>query len=101
MTPIAVVGCVGMLVVFVLLKGRSTKILSDLRLQYSSLVSEERRLRHEREQAAIMEESAEAMQNQAEADVEKFGAELKQLTGQVEEIEAVLPKPRAEDEDQA
>ena len=97
MTGVAVAAAVAMLVLFVLVRGRSLKIIGDLRREYSGLVSEEKRLRGECEQASILEESADAMHNQAEADVAKYQIELRDLTEQTEELEAALNKNRADE----
>ena len=99
MLMVAIIAAVAMLVAFVLVKGRAASLFIELRRQYTGLVTEERRLRAEVEQASILEESAEAMHNQAEADVEKFGEELADLQKQMQTIDAELSKSRADGDD--
>ena len=101
MTEISIFALVGMMVVFVLVRGYTTKTLGQLGHECSSLTTEERRLRGERDQEEIILESAEAKQRQAAWEVQKFNTELEDLAKQQKEIQAALGRPQpGEDEEE-
>lgn len=97
MTESAVVIAVGLMVLFVATRGYAARGLSQLRTEYQRLVADERRLRQERQQTEILLESAVARRDQSRSDGQKFALELRDLTAQIEEIDAQLHKARPED----
>ena len=82
---------VGALVLFALIRGYTTKALSQMRMECSSLIVDERRLRQERAQEDILVESAAARRNQTQYEVQKFTEELEGLAAEVKQIEEQLP----------
>ena len=97
MTESAAVIAVGLMVLYVAIRGYTVRALTQLRTEYQRLVSEERRLRQERQQTEILLESAVARRDQARSDGEKFALELRDLEAQIEETEEQLFRARPED----
>lgn len=100
MAESAVVLAVGLMILYVAIRGYTVRGLSQLRTEYQRLVAEERRLRQERQQTEILLESAVARRDQARSDGEKYALELRDLTAQIEETEAQLHKTHPDDEDE-
>jgi len=98
MTGLVAVLAVGALVAFVLARGHATRILYELRLDYSNLVAEERHLRVELEQAVVLQASAERRHDQAKSDRQKLTVELEEMAEDMAEIEDQLKKPGARGE---
>ena len=101
MTSFSILLAVGMLVVFVVLKGYTTRGMDLLRHECARLIAEEKRLRHERAQEQILVESFEAKRSQAQFKVRKFAEELGELNGQVKKIENELGVVSLDDEEVA
>ena len=99
MTEGAVVIAVGLMILYVAIRGYTVRGLSLLRTEYQRLVAEERRLRQERQQTEILLESAVARRDQSRSDGEKFALELRDLTAQIEETEALLHRARPDEDD--
>ncbi len=98
MVEISISAAVGTLVAFVFLKGYINKTLGQLRHECSSLMTEERELKREREQEEILVESAEARRYQTQYEVEKHTAELEDLADQAKKFEQELGRGHAEGE---
>ena len=99
MTEIGIFSAVVMLVASALLKGYTTKAVSQLRHECGSLMSEARRLRGELEQEEILMESADARRNQAQYLIENYTKELEDLASQAKKLEGELSRSRPEGEE--
>lgn len=96
LTLFAAVGC---MVVCALTKGYTTKALVQLRQDVGRLIGEETRSRQDLDQAEILRESAEALNNQAEYEVGKFDEEISDLLKQLESVQADLGRSEKEAEE--
>ena len=90
MMELSVAVAAGMMVAAVLAKGYTAKQLTQLRQEAGHLVHEESRTRKDLEQAQVLEESAEALHNQASYDCEKFEKELSELESDIAKVEKEL-----------
>jgi len=94
MDELGIFVAVGALVLFALVRGYTTKALSQKRMECGSRIAEERGLRQEREQGDILVESADARRYQTQYEVQKFTEELEGLAAEAQEIEEQLPSMR-------
>ena len=90
MTELSVFAAVAGMILCALVKGYTTKAFAQLRQEAGRLQGEETRARQELDQVEILRESAEALNNQAELDCEKFQEELDDLTKQIKIVQADL-----------
>lgn len=98
MMELAVAIAAGMMVLCVLVKGYTAKQITQLRQDAGRLLHEESRTRQELEQAEVLRESAEALNNQSSYDCQKFEEELTDLASQIASVEAQLGNSEAEDD---
>ena len=94
MDELGIFVAVGALVLFALVRGYTTKTLSQMRMECGSLIADERGLGQEREQGDILVESADARRNQTQYEVQKFTEALEGLAAEVKQIEEQLPGAR-------
>lgn len=80
-------------------KGYTTKTLVQLRQDVGRLIGEETRSRQDLDQAEILRESAEALNNQAEYEVGNFDEEISDLLKQLESVQADLGRSEKEAEE--
>ena len=90
MTELSVFAAVAGMILCALVKGYTTKAFAQLRQEAGRLLGEETRARQELDQVEILRESAEALNNQAEFDCEKFQEEFDDLTKQIKIVQADL-----------
>ena len=95
MLVLTVALCVGMMTVCALVKGFTTRRLSELKRELSTLNIEEGRAKEGRGRTEIQLESAEARNNNLTFELEK-GKDLAELVG---ELESKMSKAEAEEED--
>ncbi len=91
--------CVGMMTVCALVKGFTSRRLSELKRELSTLNIEEGRLKEERGRIEIRLESAEARNNNLTFELEKGNKELEDLSELVGELETKMSRAEANDED--
>ena len=99
MLVLTVALCVGMMTLCALVKGFTSRRLSELKRERSSLNIEEGRAKEERGRIEIRLESAQARNNNLTFELEKGNTELEDLSELVGELETKLSKAEAEEED--
>ncbi len=96
MTELSVFAAVAFMIVAALTKGYTTKTLTQLRLEAGRLTHEEARARQELAQAEVMQESVDALRNQAEFECKKLSDEIVELAQQLEDVAADLGRSEVE-----
>ncbi len=91
--------CVGMMTVCALVKGFTSRRLSELKRELSTLNIEEGRAKEERGRIEIQLESAEARNNNLTFELEKGTKELEDLAELVGELETKMSRAEADEED--
>ena len=87
--------CVAMMVVCALVRGFTTRKLSELKRELSRLQVEEGRAKEDRGRVEIQLESLEARTNNVKFEIEKASSELQDMAEMIAEIER--KRPREED----
>jgi hypothetical protein len=100
MTELSVFGAVTFMIVATITKGYTTKTLTQLRLEGGRLTHEEARARQELAQAEVVQESTDALRNQAEYDCTKLADEIVDLARQLEDVAADLGRSEIEDQEE-
>lgn len=95
---LSVFAAVAMMIAAALIKGFTTKSLTQMRQEGGRLHSEESRTRQDLQQAQVVLESAEALHNQAGFDCQKLSEELVDLEKEQEQVAADLGRSEAEQE---
>ena len=99
MLVLTVALCVGMMTVCALVKGFTTRRLSELKRELSTPNIEEGRAKEKLGRTEIQLESAEARNNNLTFELEKGNKELEDLAELVGELESKMSKAEAEEED--
>ena len=100
MMELAVFASAGFMVLAALVKGYTTKSLAQLRQEGGRLHHEEGRTRQELVQAEVLQESSDALRNQAEFDCKKLADEITSLAQDLEHVAADLGRSELDDEEQ-
>jgi|SaaInl4_150m_RNA_FD_contig_21_567074_length_772_multi_5_in_0_out_0_1 hypothetical protein len=98
MMELAVFAAVALMIAAALTKGYTVKSLTQLRLDGGRLHHEEVSKRQDLMQAEVLQESADALRNQAEYDCRKFTDELANLAVELKKVADDLG--RSEEEEQ-
>ena len=99
MLVLTVALCVGMMTVCALVRGFTTRRLSELKRELSTLNIEGGRAKEGRGRTEVQPESAEARNNNLTFELEKGNKELEDLAELVGELESKMSKAEAEGED--
>lgn len=100
MMELSIFGAVASMIAAALVKGFTTKSLTQMRQEGGRLTSEEGRVRQDLQQAQVLHESAEALHNQAEFDCQKLDEELADLAKERQQVEADLGRTEAEQQEE-
>ena len=99
MLILSVALCVGMMTVCALVKGFTSRRLSELKRELSTLNIEEGRAREERGRTEIRLESAEARNNNLTFELEKGTKELEDLATLMGELESKVRRSEESDKE--